>query len=40
MNTIVSVAIVGMANKLARTVWTLVAHQREYQKNYVSVRPY
>ncbi|MDE9564386.1 IS110 family transposase [Xenorhabdus bovienii] len=36
----VCVAIVGMANKLARTVWVLVAHQREYQKDYVSVRPY
>ncbi|MGJ0638864.1 IS110 family transposase [Xenorhabdus bovienii] len=36
----VCVAIVGMANKLARTVWALVAHQREYQKDYVSVRPY
>ncbi|MDC9607391.1 IS110 family transposase [Xenorhabdus griffiniae] len=34
------VAIVGMANKLARTVWALVAHQRDYQKDYVSVRPY
>ncbi|MGV8003066.1 IS110 family transposase [Photorhabdus temperata subsp. temperata] len=33
------VAIVGMANKLARTVWALVAHQRDYQKDYVSVRP-
>ncbi|MDE1474552.1 IS110 family transposase [Xenorhabdus bovienii] len=37
---LVCVAIVGMANKLARTVWVLVAHQREYQKDYVSVRPY
>ncbi|CDH18775.1 transposase [Xenorhabdus bovienii str. kraussei Quebec] len=36
----VSVAIVGMANKLARTVWALIAHQREYEKDYVSVRPY
>ncbi|PHM39914.1 transposase [Xenorhabdus miraniensis] len=36
----VCVAIVGMANKLARTVWALVAHQQEYQKDYVSVRPY
>ncbi|MGV7961484.1 IS110 family transposase [Photorhabdus tasmaniensis] len=26
----VCVAIVGMANKLARTVWALVAHQQEY----------
>ncbi|OTA19307.1 transposase [Xenorhabdus beddingii] len=34
------VAIVGMANKLARTVWALIAHQREYQNDYVSVRPY
>ncbi len=24
----------------ARTVWALVAHQRECQKDYVSVRPY
>ncbi|CDH33439.1 hypothetical protein XBI1_2650017 [Xenorhabdus bovienii str. Intermedium] len=36
----VSAAIVGMANKLALTVWTLVVHQQEYQKDYVSVRPY
>lgn len=35
-----SVAIVAMANKLARTVWALAAHEREYQKDYVSVRPY
>lgn len=35
-----SVAIVAMANKLARTVWAISAHNREYEKNYVSVRPY
>ncbi|MBD2816848.1 IS110 family transposase, partial [Xenorhabdus sp. Flor] len=36
----VCVAVVEMANKLARTVWALVAHQRDYQQDYVSVRPY
>ncbi|MDE9566859.1 IS110 family transposase, partial [Xenorhabdus bovienii] len=36
----VCVAVVGMANKLARTVWALVAHQRDYQQDYASVRPY
>jgi len=34
-----SVAVVGMANKLARTVWAIVAHDRAYEKNHVSVRP-
>ncbi len=36
----ICVAIVGMANRLARTVWALVAHKRGYPKDYVSVRPY
>ncbi|WP_208952466.1 IS110 family transposase [Rahnella sp. ChDrAdgB13] len=35
-----SVAIVAMANKLARTVWAIAAHNRKYEKNHVSVRPY
>lgn len=35
-----SVAVVGMANKLARTVWALISHYREYDKNHVSVRPF
>ncbi|ECC9721721.1 IS110 family transposase [Salmonella enterica] len=35
-----AVAIVAMANKLARTVWAIAAHNRQYDKNYVSVRPY
>lgn len=35
-----SVAIVAMANKLARTVWAVSAHERKYEKNHVSVRPY
>ncbi|EEP0998033.1 IS110 family transposase [Salmonella enterica] len=35
-----SVAIVAMANKLARTVWAIAAHDRKYDKNHVSIRPY
>lgn len=35
-----SVAIVAMANKLARTVWAIAAQNRNYEKNHVSVRPY
>ncbi|EEX2837128.1 IS110 family transposase [Escherichia albertii] len=35
-----SVAIVAMANKLARTVWAIAAHGRKYDKNRVSIRPY
>ena len=32
--------IVAMANKLARTVWAIAAHDRVYDKNHVSIRPY
>lgn len=35
-----SVIIVAMANKLARTVWAISAHNRHYEKNHASVRPY
>ncbi len=35
-----SVAIVAMANKLARTVWAIAAHGRKYDKNHVSIRSY
>lgn len=35
-----SVAVVGMANKRARTVWALMAHNRTYDKKHVSVRPF
>ncbi len=35
-----SVAIVAMANKLARTVWAIAAYGRKYDKNHVSIRPY
>jgi transposase len=31
-----NVAIVAMANKMARTAWAILAHGREYQKGYVS----
>lgn len=34
------VAIVAMANKLARTVWAIAAHDHKYDKNHVSIRPY
>lgn len=34
-----NVAIVAMANKIARTVWAVVAHKRTYDKNYVSTKP-
>ena len=35
-----SVAIVAIANKLARTVWAITAHGRKYDRNHVSIRPY
>ena len=35
-----SVAIVAMANKLARMVWAISAHGRKYDRNHVSIRPY
>jgi transposase len=31
-----NVAVVAMANKMARTIWALVAHERAYQSGYVS----
>lgn len=35
-----NVAVVAQANKLARTIWAIIAHDREWQKDYISVRPY
>lgn len=32
----INVAVVAMANKTARTIWALVAHERTYQPRYVS----
>jgi transposase len=34
-----NVVAVAMANKTARTVWALLAHDRAYDRDYVSVRP-
>ncbi len=31
-----NVAIVALANKMARTIWALLAHEREYQPKYLS----
>ncbi len=31
-----NVAVVALANKMARTLWALLAHAREYQPRYVS----
>lgn len=31
-----NVAVVALANKMARTIWALLAHEREYQRGYVS----
>jgi hypothetical protein len=31
-----NVAVVAMANKLARTIWALIAHERKYQFGYVN----
>lgn len=33
-----NVAIVALANKMARMIWALLANGRQYDKNYVSVR--
>jgi transposase len=34
-----NVAVVAQANKMARTIWAVLAHGRPYQREYVSVRP-
>ncbi len=31
-----NVAVVALANKMERTIWALLAHEREFQKGYVS----
>jgi len=31
-----NVAVVALANKMARTIWALLAHERTYQKGYVA----
>jgi transposase len=34
-----NVAAVALANKMARTAWALLAHDRAFQKDYVSIKP-
>lgn len=34
-----NVVVVAMANKMARTIWALLAHDREYDREHVSLRP-
>jgi transposase len=34
-----NVVVVALANKMARTIWALLAHNRLYQKDYISVKP-
>jgi transposase len=34
-----NVVIVALANKMARTIWAVLAHDRPYQTDYVSVKP-
>jgi len=34
-----NVVIVALANKMARMIWAVLAHDRAYQKGYVGVKP-
>jgi transposase len=34
-----NVVIVALANKMARTIWAVLAHDRPYQRGYVSAKP-
>jgi transposase len=34
-----NVAVVALANKMARTAWAILAHDRQYDRDYVSVAP-
>jgi transposase len=34
-----NVVTVALANKMARTIWALLAHDRSYDRSYVSVKP-
>jgi transposase len=33
-----NVVVVALANKMARTIWAVLAHDRAYRKDYVSVK--
>lgn len=34
-----TVVIVALANKMARTIWAVLAHERQYERGYVSAKP-
>lgn len=34
-----NVAVVALANKMARMIWAMLAHGRTYQKGYISMKP-
>lgn len=34
-----NVVLVALANKMARTIWAILAHDRHYEKDFVSVKP-
>ncbi|MDR6861388.1 transposase [Variovorax guangxiensis] len=34
-----NVVTVALANKMARTIWAVLAHNKPYQEDYVSVKP-
>jgi transposase len=34
-----NVVTVALANKMARTIWALLAHDRQYERSYISVKP-
>ncbi|AQV94113.1 IS110 family transposase [Cupriavidus necator] len=34
-----NVVVVALANKMARMIWAVLAHDRRYQKDYISVKP-
>jgi transposase len=34
-----NVVVVALANKMARTIWAMLAHDRQYKKDYVSAKP-
>lgn len=36
----VNVVIVALANKMARTIWAILAHERAYDSDHVSVPPH
>jgi hypothetical protein len=33
-----NVVIVALANKMARTIWALLAHDRKYDRDFLSTR--